>query len=995
MKKEVVKFVLAIVFCVLFVASSQAATREWLNPGPDANNHAWNVAGNWNTGIPIAGDTAVTRVAKECIIGTDMVGAAKAIGAGTSLLPGVGIHSFLTIKGELAITGNFMVGQSTANIAGALGTVRIDPGAVVTTGVTYIGYAGDAGYTQIGDINVMGGTYTTTAMAFGSSGTGYGKLALNGGTTTVTSASHIMVGLTATSKGKITVNNGAKLITTGTCGFYVGRVGTGELTINSGGYVKVAGNCQAGSTAGSTGSITMNGGTLEGFQLYAAAATGTAGNFIQLNNDANVTMSGALYIANGANTAGRLTIAGSAAKMKIGTGIYVGVTTGNGNGKIELQAGTLTGLSSLNVYTGASIDITGGTLILPISQLANVNTYVGDGRIYSSYGGSRCIKVTTTATQVIVTADINLLKTAWAPVPANGSTFAPCADANIVLQWSPGLNAVSHDVYVGAAYNDVNDANTSTTGIFQGNQPGTTFNFNPVDVNVGQTVYWRIDEVNSPTTTKGAVWSFIRGAVSDTFESYTNDAALQAVWTNGKLQIGSTTYVPLGTSPAGGRGASIKSMEVDYSTASSPYESKVTQTFSCPRSFANGAKSIVCYFQADKGNAPEVLFIELSDGTNTAKVYRNSGNTQDVNDYAKYWQFFGCKLSDFAAAGVNLSSVTSISIGAGDGIAGGGGTGKFYIDDLSVYQSSCFGEITLGMGDIAADCTINFSDFSTLARDWHQSGSTVTAVAPSDSNLVLWYAFEAGEGSTAADSSANMNDGTITPGDAIWGVPGINGGTALLHNGGIYVTLPSTAFSTITTQMTISGWVRNPCGSVGTNINHWFDGGKSATVQVFCTYIGWKPEMDSSLTGTLVFLTNAWVPGVPQDGIIIPATLESLADQWNHWAITADTVTGVDRMYLNGVLLAEAQNAFQPIADMTRGTLGAALAGTSSYFLGDTDEFKLYNRALSQEEVVSLANKASVFQPLLTTADINKDNVVDFKDLSVMLDNWASLLLWP
>ncbi|MFA6426615.1 MAG: hypothetical protein WCW64_10620, partial [Phycisphaerae bacterium] len=173
MKKEAAKFVAASVFFVFFAASSYAATRTWLNPGV-AGNNKWNAAGNWNTGIPIAGDTAVINNAKECIIGTDMVGAAKAVGAGTSLLPTAGIHSFLTIKGELAITGNFMIGQSTANIAGALGTVRIDPGAVVSTGVTYIGYAGDAGYTQIADINMMGNTYTTTAIAFGSTGTGYG-----------------------------------------------------------------------------------------------------------------------------------------------------------------------------------------------------------------------------------------------------------------------------------------------------------------------------------------------------------------------------------------------------------------------------------------------------------------------------------------------------------------------------------------------------------------------------------------------------------------------------------------------------------------------------------------------------------------------------------------------------------------------------------------------------------------------------------------------------
>jgi hypothetical protein len=307
------------------------------------------------------------------------------------------------------------------------------------------------------------------------------------------------------------VNNGAKLITTNGCGFYVGRAGIGELTINSGGYVKVAGNCQAGSLAGSTGSITMNGGTLEGLNLYAGANTATAGNIIQLNNDANVTMSGSLLIANYAAgpSAGRLTIAGSTAKITITAPIYVGVTAGDGNGKIELQTGTLTGLSGLNVYTGASIDITGGTLILPISQLATVNACIGDGRIYTSYGDIRCIKVATTASQVIVTADLSVLKMASNPIPADGNVFSALSPADISLQWSPGDDAVSHDVYLGSDYNDVNNAdNTDTTGIYQGNQLGTTFNFNP-HILRPSTVYWRVDEFDGAAVWKGSVWKLV------------------------------------------------------------------------------------------------------------------------------------------------------------------------------------------------------------------------------------------------------------------------------------------------------------------------------------------------------------------------------------------------------------------------------------------------------------------------------------------------------
>jgi hypothetical protein len=516
MKKEAKKIVLAFVFCAFFAASSYAATRTWLNPGV-AGNNKWNVVGNWNTGIPIAGDTAVINNAKECIIGTDMVGAAKAIGVGTSLLPTAGIHSFLTIKGELAITGNFMVGQSTANIAGALGTVRIDPGAVVSTGVTYIGYAGDAGHTQIGEVNVMGGTYTTTAiMLGGQTVNGDGVLALNGGTTNVTTAGHFFIGaLATTGKGKLTVNNGARLITTNGCGLYVGRTGTGEMTINSGGYVKAAGNCQSGSLAGSLGATTMNGGTLEtASHLYIGALTAN-NNFMQLNNDANVTVGGQLFIAPGqdtptviSNAVGRLTIAGTA-KMKVASVINLGdATVGTGSATIELQAGTLTGLSTLVINSGSAlnkINITGGTLILPTSQLSAVNGYIASGKIYTSLGDKRIIKVATTATQVIVTTDLNMLKLAYNPVPADGSAAKAWTTANILLQWSPGDGAASHKIYAGTDYNDVNDG---VAGVYQGEQllGDETFSFNLSTTLHPTTLYWRVDEFDGTTTWKGAVW---------------------------------------------------------------------------------------------------------------------------------------------------------------------------------------------------------------------------------------------------------------------------------------------------------------------------------------------------------------------------------------------------------------------------------------------------------------------------------------------------------
>ena len=81
------------------------------------------------------------------------------------------------------------------------------------------------------------------------------------------------------------------------------------------------------------------------------------------------------------------------------------------------------------------------------------------------------------------------------------------------LFWSPGGYAVTHDVYAGESFEDVN----SGADTFIGNQartdlivgfPGYPF---PTGLVPGTTYYWRIDEVNDTEPNspwKGAVWSF-------------------------------------------------------------------------------------------------------------------------------------------------------------------------------------------------------------------------------------------------------------------------------------------------------------------------------------------------------------------------------------------------------------------------------------------------------------------------------------------------------
>jgi len=89
---------------------------------------------------------------------------------------------------------------------------------------------------------------------------------------------------------------------------------------------------------------------------------------------------------------------------------------------------------------------------------------------------------------------------AFNPYPSNGATSV---DPNVVLTWLPGKNAISHDVYFGTDYNDVNDGVGDT---YKGSYDVNSYD--PNGLALGTTYYWRIDESNDITTIKGDVWSF-------------------------------------------------------------------------------------------------------------------------------------------------------------------------------------------------------------------------------------------------------------------------------------------------------------------------------------------------------------------------------------------------------------------------------------------------------------------------------------------------------
>jgi len=99
------------------------------------------------------------------------------------------------------------------------------------------------------------------------------------------------------------------------------------------------------------------------------------------------------------------------------------------------------------------------------------------------------------------------------PMPSDGAIHE---DTWVNLSWTAGDFAVSHDIYLGDNFNDVNNA-TNESETFRGNQTSTFYVAGfpgfayPDGLVPGTTYYWRIDEVNDTDPNspwKGDVWSF-------------------------------------------------------------------------------------------------------------------------------------------------------------------------------------------------------------------------------------------------------------------------------------------------------------------------------------------------------------------------------------------------------------------------------------------------------------------------------------------------------
>jgi len=228
--------------------------------------------------------------------------------------------------------------------------------------------------------------------------------------------------------------------------------------------------------------------------------------------------------------------------------------------------------------------------------------------------------------------------------------------------------------------------------------------------------------------------------------------------------------------------------------------------------------------------------------------------------------------------------------------------------------------------------------------------------AQQDPNLVGWWTFDEGEGTVVRDSSGHGYDGTVT--NAAW-APGVLG-SALNFNAVGHVDVPAQAWSTISRQLTVAFWsYGDPAIQPQANFTFGaFSNVSDNNARVASCHAPWS---DGN-----VYWDTSGDPGATfnPDRISKLATAGEYEGEWRHWAFVKNVNTGVQSIYLNGVL-------WHSATAMTKVIPGNMVAGFSigdrplhdAPYAGLIDDFRLYNRALTLSEIKKLAARPKAYAP--------------------------------
>ncbi|HPP55982.1 MAG TPA: glycoside hydrolase family 76 protein [Anaerohalosphaeraceae bacterium] len=638
----------------------------------------------------------------------------------------------------------------------------------------------------------------------------------------------------------------------------------------------------------------------------------------------------------------------------------------------QMFTATLDAAGNVVLYKNGT-PIASGKTALP-SNITRVNTYIGrsnwaaDAYYEGFLDEVRVYNYPLTAQQVqILCQTAGQAENPFPPDKADG------LNDFLTLQWTPGSLAAAHDIYIGTDAAAVQSAGPDSP---EYKARRTNPSFTP-QLLPDTLYYWRVDEINADqTVSPGQVWSFRTAPlpVPGLLAYYKMDAA----------SVSGTAL--LDASPAQAHAVLVNGPVVDASgmAAQSLAFDGMNDYVRLPNGFADLTGGLTVSFWAYPTEAGFwARFLDIGNGpANNNIVFARDSTSNTLSFEAYSGSVSGGKVTAAGAIALNQWQMFTATLDAS-------GFVKLFKNGVEIAsgQTAIPPIITrtsnyIARSNWAADAYFKgrLDDFALWNRPLSNdevarlyahtlTGRGLSEQTDADSPAAYWR-FNETSGTEAADSSGsgrtarlfNMNSSAWTRGK---------------HCGGVLL-------DGLDDFLQVSGF-KGVLGPAGRTCTVWFKT-EAAGRQVYL--LSWGGES----TGQK-WLVRLDADGVPAVGVWGGYTRSSAAlndGRWHHLAAVLHNDGSADlgdiRFYVDGI-----PQAAQPSASVSINTsasqdvfLGAfSNAGTGAgFFAGLLDEIRIYDRALSEEQIVRLYRQHAL------AADLTGEGRVNLDDLSALAGEW-------